>query len=72
MHPHPTRKTAADRLLPIVADSWAKLRAVDLWRLLDAADQIGKLASVARVVAERRPDLADTVRELETEFACVD
>ena len=72
MHPNPTRKTAADRLLPIVADSWAHLRPCDLWRLLDTADQIGKLASVARVVAERRPDLADTVRELETEFACVD
>lgn len=69
---HPKRKTTADLLLPIVADSWAHLRPCDLWRLLDAADQMGKLASVARVVAERRPDLAETVDELATEFACVD
>ncbi len=69
---HPPRKTAADRLLPIVADSWCRLRPSDLWRLLDAADQMGKLASVARVVAERRPDLAQTVDELATEFSCVD
>ena len=69
---HPTRKTAADRLLPIVADSWSKLRSVDLWRLLDSADQVGKLASVAKTIAERRPDLAETVEELATEFACVD
>ena len=67
-----SHKTTADRLLPIVADSWAKLRSVDLWRLLDAADQIGKLASVARVVSERRPDLAETVDELAAEFSCVD
>ena len=65
-------KTTADRLLPIVADSWAHLRPCDLWRLLDSADQVGKLASVAKTIAERRPDLAETVEELATEFACVD
>jgi hypothetical protein len=52
-------------VLPVVADSWDKLRGCDVYRLLDAIlyqDEDG-LHEAARIVMGKRPDLSHYVGE---------
>ena len=52
-------------VLPVVADSWEKLRGCDVYRLLDSIlyrDENG-LHDAARIVLGKRPDLAHHVNE---------
>jgi hypothetical protein len=45
-------------LLHVVADSWTHLRACDLDRLLDLADDQDCLPQMKMAIAANRPDLA--------------
>lgn len=52
-------------LLPVVADSWDRLRGCDVYRLLDLVlqeDEDGMHAA-ARIILGKRPDLAHHVME---------
>ena len=51
-------------VLPVVADSWEKLRKCDVYRLLNQIhyDSHDSLTSAARVIVHKRPDLCDEVR----------
>lgn len=61
-------------VLPVVADSWDKLRRTDVFRLLDsiAYESIASLNQAGDVISRKRPDLIDEVasccRELEQEI----
>ena len=56
----------SDSLLPVVADSWRKLRGCDVYRFLGMATNRPTLA--ADIIRER-PDLAEVVRETLAELA---
>lgn len=49
-----------DTVLPVVADSWEKLRRCDVYRLLDQIHYTGaeSIARAAQIIAAKRPDLA--------------
>ena len=65
-------KDCIDRMLPIVADSWDKLRGCDVFRLLDSiAYESGEsLDTAARIVVGNRPDLLARVGEAASEIRC--
>ena len=54
-----------ETVLPVVADSWDRLRACDVYRLLDqiAYETPESLAIAGGAVVAHRPDLFDAVAE---------
>lgn len=56
-----------DQLIKIAADSLAKLRKVDVYRVLDCAPK-GSRKGLARHIVEGRPDLADEVADSLTDL----
>lgn len=52
-----------DAVLPIVADSWEKLRGIDVDRLLNSIDyeSLSSLNEAAEIVKKKRPDLLNEV-----------
>ena len=56
-------KSCIETMLPIVADSWEKLRGCDVFRLLDtiAYESQSSLAIAGGSIVAHRPDLASAV-----------
>lgn len=52
-----------DTVLPIVADSWERLRGIDVERLLNSIDyeSLSSLNDAAEIVKKKRPDLLNEV-----------
>ncbi len=50
-------------LLTIAADSPAKLRAVDVFRVMDAANNRGFMHSFGLWLQDQRPDLGRTIQD---------
>lgn len=58
-------------VLPVVADSWDRLRGCDVYRLLDQISYDGPegLTAAGEVVLGHRPDLSDYVTEAVADLA---
>jgi len=54
-----------DRMLPVVADSWEKLRRGDVFRLMDSIHYLSAESAndAAGFIAARRPDLEAEAKE---------
>lgn len=58
-------------VLPIVADSWDRLRKCDVYRLLDSIQytHVDSINDAGKAIIARRPDLADEVEEVVSELS---
>ena len=64
-------KEFMDTVLPVVADSWQKLRKIDVFRLLNSIHylSVDSLNEAGKIIVEQRPDLKDEVAESIEELA---
>ena len=61
-----------NRILPVVADSWAQLRQSDVYRLLlNFAGDLAALSQACQIVFEQRSDLRDEIADAAVDIAGV-
>lgn len=64
-------KHCIETVLPVVADSWEKLRGCDVYRLLTSThyDSAASLEQACQIIYDERPDLRDEIGDSAVEIA---
>lgn len=62
-------RDTVNKMLPIVADSWDKLRSCDVYRLISSVPfgSMDEMGEAVNVILSERPDLAETISDVANE-----